>query len=140
MTTEEVKTFLKGYQKAKWRHRQLVAELYEMESIITSISIDYSAERVQTSPRDSSKQIDYLADLRTECIEAADIALNEMENVLSVIKQVGGICAEVLHRRYIEGQPLRLISEDIHYSYASVKRIHGKALQIVSAILEDEPQ
>lgn len=137
---EEARDFLYGYMRAKRLYRQLLVELEEKESIITSISIDYSSERVQTSPKDQSKRIDYLADLRTQCIDAAWEALEEMNRIGDVIRKVEGIYGDVLHRKYIEGKSLRIISDEIHYSYASVRRIHKRGLQIVGGLLKDEPQ
>lgn len=140
MTTEEVKNFLKGYQRAKERFRQLLERIAELESIITSISVDYSAERVQTSPPDPSDQIAKLSDMRTEKIEAANEMSKRMDEVCKVIDKVGGVQGEILHRRYIEGQRWEEIAVNMHYNYRTVTKLHGKALLVIADMLKDAPQ
>lgn len=140
MTTEETKQFLWGFRDAQRKYRQLLERINELEAVLTSISIDYSAERVQSTPADMADKIAKLSDLRTEYIEKAEEAVEKMEEICSVIDKVGGVQGEILHRRYIEGQRWEEIAVALNYTYRNVTYLHGKALLKVKDILEKERQ
>lgn len=132
MTTDEIKDFLRGYQRAKSRYRELLERIKELEAMLTSISIDYSAEKVQTPPSDMAEKIAKLSDLRTDYINACHDAAEKMAEICAVIDKVDGVQGEILHRRYIEGKRWEEIAVEMHYTYRNVTYLHGKALLQVS--------
>lgn len=137
MTTEETKQFLWGFRDAQEDYRQLLERIKELESILTSISIDYSAERVQSTPVDMSDKIAKLSDLKTEYINKAEEAVEKMEEICGVIDRIGGNCGEVLHRIYIEGERSEKIAVDLNYSYRHISRLHKRGVQLARNILND---
>lgn len=137
MTTEETKQFLWGFRDAQRKYRQLLERINELEAVLTSISIDYSAERVQSTPADMADKIAKLSDLRTEYIDKAEEAVEKMEEICSVIDKVGGSCGEVLHRIYIEGDRFEKIAVDLNYSYRHIGRLHKRGVQLARNVLND---
>lgn len=140
MTTEEVKTFLRGYQRAKESYRQLLERIKVLESILTSISLDYEREKVQSTPVDMATKIAALSDMRSEKIKYAENETRKMEEVCNVIDRIDGTENIILHRRYIEGQRWEEIAVALNYTYRNVTYLHGKALLKVKDILEKERQ
>lgn len=137
MTIEETKQFLWGFRDAQRKYRQLLERINELEAILTSISIDYSAERVQSTPADMADKIAKLSDLRTEYINRADEAADRMKGICGVIDKVGGSCGEVLHRIYIEGERFEKIAVDLNYSYRHIGRLHKRGVQLARNVLND---
>ena len=134
VANDDLRVRLRSYRDAKRRYEAAKLLLEECESLLTSISIDYSAERVQRTP-DMDRLgdlIDRLSRLRRECIWAAAETVECMQDVADLIDRVGsGTLHEILTRRYIRGQKWELIAEEMHYSLNGIHKLHRKALDIL---------
>lgn len=108
---------------------QLMADRRELRSVrllIESLradsgyhSMDYSLDRVQTSPT---------SETAAEKVVARILELEEKERLVQesyrahlvkatvVVEKLGGLRGEYLARRYIKGQTTREIAEELHYS------------------------
>lgn len=71
--------------------------------------------------------------------KAAELeALEIRQRIFTTISMIPGIEGDVLFGRYIELRRWDEIAETLHYSAQGIYRIHGRALQIVSAHLYSE--
>ena len=71
--------------------------------------------------------------------KAAELeALEIRQRIFTTISMIQGIEGDVLFGRYIELKKWEDIAEALHYSAQGIYRIHGRALQIVSAYLYSE--
>ena len=133
---DEVKERLRAYKSAKKRYESLRLRLEECETMLTSLSIDYSREKVQSTP-DPDKlaaALDNLARVRMECIDGAHEAVRAMEDAVGLIDTVGqGVLHELLTRRYICCQTWESIAVDMHYSWHGIHQLHKRALRAIRA-------
>lgn len=93
--------------------------------------IDYSKDRVQSSPDDTlCSAVSRYLDLE----EDIDRRIDEFVNLKNtIIGQIQGLDdprhIDVLHRRYVCFESLERICYEMHYSYKHIKRLHGWALR-----------
>ncbi len=107
-------------------------EYDNMRSLLSSPGgIDYSQDKVQTSPQDTmGKLVSRYLDLRNEINADIDYFV-DMKN--KVINQIHGLedvrYVKLLHKRYIKYKSLELIAVEMRYNYDYVRELHGHALQ-----------
>lgn len=101
-------------------------------------ALDYSKDRVQTSPSGDSmsnavirylsleeevdRQIDQFVDLK-----------NQIINQIQALKDVNYV--QVLFKRYVEYKALEVIAVEMGYTYQYVRILHGHALQDFEKII-----
>ena len=133
---DDVKERLKAFKSARLRYESLRLQLEECEAMLTSISIDYSREKVQSTPEldKLAAAMDRLSRLRLECIKQAHEAVRTMEDAKALIDTVEqGQLHELLTRRYIRGQTWEVIAVEMHYSWRGVHKMHLRALGAVKS-------
>lgn len=94
--------------------------------------MDYSAERVQTSPDGSgfTRISDRLADLQREIDEEIDRWHDMRHERINQIQQLSKTeYVDILFRRYVQYQSLETIAGDLDKSYYWICHLHGEALQ-----------
>lgn len=101
------------------------------ESISFLKGIDYSGDRVQTSPQDRmSEDVARLLDLEKEISTLIEQYHYEVDKRINQIHQLKNETYEkILVMRYIEDIPLDEIAKRIPYSYYWACHIHGEALK-----------
>ena len=116
--------------KVKVRHRQ-----EQLDALKASASgfraIDYSADKVQSSPHDRMADVvGKYADLEAEINRLIDEYVFKQNYI---IKQIEGIqnpmLADILYARYVLCEPLTKIAKDLNYDYKYCCRLHGCALR-----------
>lgn len=104
-------------------------ELNNLQEIATSVrSLDYSSDRVQTSPKGEApyaRTAEKAADL--------DVEIRALEDErLAIIGSIHAIGDEryisVLYKRYVEGKRFDLIAEEVGYVETYVWQLHTEAL------------
>lgn len=116
--------------KVQLKHRRM--ELEEMRgSDMGYKAIDYSADRVQSSPSDHmADTISRIIDREAEYQRLADEYWNLAQ---TIVKQIEGLddarYVDVLYARYVSWEPLRKIANDMRYDYDYLCRLHGRALK-----------
>ena len=55
------------------------------------------------------------------------------------IRSPGEPYSSIIEKHYIHGLNLKVIAQQIHYSYAHTKRLHKEALKKIEDIIKDEP-
>lgn len=114
--------------------RQIEGKLEDAEnwrSIARSTSAPISDMKVQTSS--SGGRIEGAVINAVQCErEAYESAQRLMFTKAKIMKQIDDMdnktYSVILHDKYISNLPLKQISDNIHYTYDSTKRIHGFAL------------
>lgn len=112
-------------------------KIKELEGLRTKLvgvgGVDYSDDRVQTSPKSNARFAEILHNI--ECLEKEinddiDKLVNKKHEIISQIqelKQPKQI--EILYKRYVEYKSLEVIAREMGYSYQYAKELHRKALR-----------
>lgn len=93
--------------------------------------IDYSGDKVQTSPADSmSTSIGRLVDLEREVTAAIELYSAEKDKRINQIHQLGNsLYEDILILRYVDEFGFEEICNIVHASYSTVTHAHGEALE-----------
>lgn len=94
--------------------------------------MDYSAERVQTSPDGSgfTRISDHLADMQREINDEIDQWHDMRHERIGQIQQLSKVeYVDILFRRYVQYQSLETIASELGFSYNYTCNLHGEALQ-----------
>lgn len=130
---KEVQAVLWSYRDMRERVLMAKRSLEEIEATITSISIDYSKERVTSSPVSPDRigdLIDKLSALRREYIEQAHEFLDVTAEVRRLIDGVKDPrFHELLCRRYLFNQRWERIAVDMGYDFRYLLKLHKRAIE-----------
>ena len=140
MTIYEVEKFLNSYIKSKRRYNSIMLDVEEIETQLLSVAVDYSKERVQTSPKNDrlANSVDRLNFLHKECLRIAEECTSNMERILYVINKVQDSTLHgVLTRKYIAGQTWEQISVELTFNSRYIYKLRHKALQEVKKYVEE---
>lgn len=94
--------------------------------------MDYSAERVQTSPDGSgfTRISDRLADMQKEINDEIDQWHDMRHERIRQIQQLSKVeYVDILFKRYVQYQSLETIASELGFSYNYTCNLHGEALQ-----------
>ena len=138
MTINEVDKFLQSYIKSKRRYNSILLDVEEIETQIAGLSIDYTKEKVQSSPGDRlTNSIDRLNYLHKECTRILEECTNDMEQVFYTINNVkDSELHELLTRRYIAGQVWEQIAVEMAYTNRHIYKLRQRALEEVRKYCE----
>lgn len=108
-----------------------LTEIYQLKTMVSSISVSNEPDRVQTSP-DMDRMgstVAKIVDMERELDKIIDSMLEKKNCIIKQIEDVGEyIYYDVLFSRYIECKSFEQIAEKMNYSTRQILRIHGKAL------------
>lgn len=109
-------------------------EVDDLRHRATSVgSLDYSKDRVQTSPSGDAPYANIVAriiDLSAEVDAEIDRFVDEKHKIINQIQQLQNVDEmTVLHKRYIEYLSFEKIAVDMNYTIRNIYFIHGRALQ-----------
>lgn len=129
----KAKEYLQQLKKLDIMINQKTKELEELRIKARSInSVDYSKERVQSSPSTDApfvKNIEKITDLENEINCEID---NFVDKKHEIIQQIQGLknskYIEVLYKRYVEYKRFEVIAKEMYYSCDYIKHLHGYAL------------
>lgn len=94
--------------------------------------MDYSAERVQTSPDGLgfTRLSDRIADMQREINDEIDQWHDMRHERIGQIQELSKVeYVDILFRKYVQYQSLETIAGDLHKSYHRICHLHGEALQ-----------
>lgn len=128
------KEYLQQLQRLDIMINQKTKELDTLRLQIQSIgSIDYSKERVQTSPSgDASfvKLIGRITDLEAEINAEIDKYVDKKHQIINQIQSLQNVnYISILFKRYVEYKRLRCICVEMDFTYQYIRELHGYALQ-----------
>lgn len=110
-----------------------LSEIYQLKTLATSISVATDGDRVQSSGNKDrmGNTVARLVDLERETDKLIQVYTEKRQVIISQIDSMEDMnFYDVLFHRYIEGKTFEAISEDIHYSWRQVMRIHDDALAV----------
>ena len=115
-------------------------ELFRLRCLADSTTIDISKEVVQTSGSGDKlgALVARIADLENEIVADSIKAVEDMSERVSIIEQLEDATEyDIIYRRYVKHQTLQQITDDLHYTYEWVCKLHGKALSKIQEIIEN---
>lgn len=131
MTIQEKKNYLKQYKKLIQKINVLEKELHDINLSALPGGIDYSKDKIQTTPT-SDQMINYvikLEDLENSILSLRMEAINVCNNILETISTLEDETYQtILHRRYILFEAWEQIADSMGYSIQWVYLTHGEAL------------
>ena len=108
-----------------------LAEIYQLKTMVCSISVSMNEDKVQTSQGNDilGNSVAKIIDLENEINKAIDAYVDKKERIISQIDSIQEIMEyQVLFSRYIEFFTFEQIAADNNYSVRQILRIHGNAL------------
>ena len=126
MNKEELNNILKLNDRIQSKIRQKE----ELRATMTGVSgIDYSKDRVQTSPTNSIEELVIkIVDFEEEITRDIDKLVDMKREACNSINRVDGIYGTILEMRYLECMRWEEIAYRLGYSIQHVYRLHGQAL------------
>lgn len=127
-----------GYIKNRELLEQYRREAEAIQTMLTSTAIDYTKEKVQTSPNGDRmvEAIDKLIALQNEITETMREALEQMEKVQRLITGIKDpVLREILWRRWIQGQKMEAIAEEMRRDLRWIYRLHARALRQIDHVV-----
>ena len=100
-------------------------------------SIDYAADRVQTSHRNKMEEAAVRLSDRLEKIDTliAEVSVEIDDRIAAIEKLSDGIDRSILYKRYAEYKSFEQISVELGYAYNYTCTLHGIALRKLSKLL-----
>lgn len=127
------KEYLQQIQKLDVMINQKTAEKSELRKFDGVLGIDYSGDKVQSSPKGDApftKSVERIIDLEKEIDDMIDQYVNFKDQIINEIQSLSNVTyIEILYKRYIKYKRLEVIAVELGYSYQYVRVMHGYALQ-----------
>ena len=128
------KEYLQQLQRLDTVINQKIKEVRDLRLKSQSTgSIDYSKERVQTSPSGDApfvKLIGRIVDLEAEINAEIDRYVDEKHKIINQIQGLKNAdYISLLFKRYVEYKSLERICVEMNFSYDYIKHLHGYALK-----------
>ena len=129
MTTKE---YLSQAMRYKRRYEMAMSEVEYVRSMADGVkAIRYDKDQVQSSPK-NDQMVEYMIRLERAEDRAFNASEKYFEAYVTIQTQITMISpqlySDVLWSRYIQGQRLWQIADEMNYSYGYIKHIHGLAL------------
>lgn len=138
------KEYLEQVYYMRLRIDQLGEEVQRLKDEVDSGLIgvgafDYSAVRVQTSPKKSAsyeKIIERLADTQARLEDVLCEYYEKRSEVILLLHQLEKPAhVRILHMRHLEFKKLGVISEELHYDWGYTRHLYGDALHAFGGIM-----
>lgn len=130
----KAKEYLQQLQRLDTIINQKMVELEDLRLKVTSTgSIDYSKERVQTSPSGDApfaNMITRIADLEDEINAEIDRFVDEKHKIINQIQGLKNAdYISLLFKRYVELKKFEIIAIEMNFTYQYILELHGYALK-----------
>ena len=131
------KEYLNQIRLLDVRIGQRIEELEEMRQRISILTgIDYSKDRIQSTPSSGNKQIEELVDFENTVLDMIHKETKLKHKVIGEIQELSNpIYVDLLFRRYVECYSFEKIACDMGYAYNYVCTLHGEALKEFGKVL-----
>ena len=127
------KEYLMQIQKLNVLIDQRIQELDELKHFDGVGAIDYSKDRVQTSPQGEAtfvKVVEKICLLEEQINKNIDKFVDLKNKVIGEIQGLSNpVHIQILYKKYVEFKRLEVIAVEMNYSYDYIKHQHGYALQ-----------
>lgn len=130
----KAKEYLQRLQRLDTVISQKMREVEDLrEKCISTKSIDYSKDRVQTSPSKDApfvKMIGQIVDLEEEINSEINSFVQQKHKIINQIQGLkNNKYIEVLYKHYVEFKRLEVVSVEMNFTYQYTRELHGYALQ-----------
>ena len=130
----KAKEYLQRLKKLDIKINQKIKELEDLKVTARSVkSIDYSKERVQSSPSTEApfvKTVEKINILENEINAKIDEFVDEKDKIINQIQGLDdSMYINILYKHYVEFMTFEKIAVDLNYSIRNIYVIHEKALQ-----------
>lgn len=130
----KAKEYLQQLQRLDTVINQKIKEVDDLRLKSRSVgSIDYSKERVQTSPSGDApfvKLIGRIIDLEAEINAEIDAFADEKYRIINQIQGLkNSKYIEILYKHYVEFKRLEVVAVEMNFTYQYVVELHGYALK-----------
>lgn len=129
----KAKEYLRRLQRLDAVINQKIKEVDDLRLKSRYGSIDYSKERVQSTPSGDApfvKLIGRIIDLEAEIEAEIDAFVDEKHEI---IKRIQGLqnskYIEILYKHYVEFKRLEVVAVEMNFTYQYVVELHGYALK-----------
>lgn len=130
----KAKEYLQQLQRLDTVINQKIKEVHDLRLQAQSTGgLDYSKERVQTSPSGDApfvKLIGRVIDLEVEINAEIDRYVDEKHKIINEIQALKDADhISLLYKRYVEFKKFEVIAVEMNYTYRYVLNMHGYALK-----------
>lgn len=117
-----------------------ITELEQMKDRISLVTgIDYSKDRIQSSPESGNKQIEELVDFENMILDKIKAETDLRHKIIEQIQMLSNpTYVEILSRRYIECSSFEQIACRMGYAYNYVCTLHGEALKEFDRVVSEK--
>lgn len=124
------KDYLSQIHKIDVKIGQRISELNQMRERLAILQgIDYSKDRIQSTPTSGNKQIEDIVDYETDILNMIQEETSLKHRIIGEIQMLDNpIYVDLLFRRYVEFTSFERVACDMGYAYNYVCTLHGKAL------------
>lgn len=137
MTAKEYLKTIKRYDDSIAKKIEILNDMRNKISLIGGI--DYSKERVQTSPTTGNVQIESVVDMENDILSMIEEQTRIKLKIIDDIQKLPNpLHVDVLIRRYVDMKSFEEISCSMNYSYYYTIHLHGEALSALDRILKEE--
>lgn len=125
------KEYLGQIRRLDMRIGQRITELNQMRERLNIMSgIDYSKDKIQSTPTSGYKQVEEMVDLENEILKMIEDETTLKHRIIAEIQILdNALYADILFRRYVECLSFERIACDMGYVYNYVCTVHGNALK-----------
>lgn len=124
------KDYLSQIHKIDVKIGQRISELNQMRERLAILQgIDYSKDRIQSTPTSGNKQIEDIVDYETDILRMIQEETSLKHRIIGEIQELDNpVYVDLLFRRYVECTSFERVACDMGYAYNYVCTLHGKAL------------
>ena len=137
MTIRDVKEYLKEIKYKQQYLQRLRKRRASLHLDVSFGGIDYSADRIQSTPKNKLEEAVVKLSDRLERIdnEVAKVSLEIDDRVKSIEMLSNDTYKNILFKRYVEDKSFEEISVELQYAYNYTCTLHGEALVDLSKVL-----
>ena len=137
MTIHEAKDYLKQIRVLRQYLQRLKERRASLHLDVSFGGIDYSADRIQTTPKNKMEEAMVRLSERLEKIDnsIAKVSVDIDDRISSIEKLSTDTHRSILFKRYVEDKSFEVISVEMGYAYNYTCNLHGDALRELSKVL-----
>lgn len=133
----DAKTYLKEIREKRHHIEHLKERRANLHLDVSFGGMDYSADRIQNSPKNKLEEAAVKLIERIERIDKtiARLSVEIDDRIESIEALQNDNYREILFKRYVEGKSFEEISVEMKYAYNYTCTLHGEALKKLSNVL-----
>lgn len=130
----KAKEYLQQLQRLDTMINQKIKELGDLRLMLQSVGgIDYSKERVQSSPSGDApfvKPVLRMIELEQEINAEIDRFVDEKHEIINQIQALQNPKhIDILYKHYVEFKRLEIVAVEMNFTYQYIVELHGTALK-----------